>query len=801
MSDKPAQDNRVLSYQRAISIELLRNCGGFAVKAPKGQKNPSKGWDPKTNNRHQSDELINELAVSDDNLGVHLHSNLVDVDIDSDAPYLMAALDRLLPQCSHIWGRPSRPKTHRIYSLKSLESFDPADYPILNTIKKIDEAKVELRGGPQTRGEYSMLPGSIHPEGEPYEWHNISDARSSVSVTTPEVLLRAVRLGGAIAILAPLFMEGVRNDLVMALSGFLHKAYTIGKSLIDEENAQNVFCMDRDDSLLFLKVLMEVAEDDPSDKVARVKTFIRTWDKAERDVPVTGGTTIAKIAGDDSVLRKLYILLTDSQDIAAIEEFTTRFSIWQGPGVVVDMDAAGAGAVRPFMSRQSFINSYGHRFVSVGGKKRLLADLLFHMPSTLRIAGITFEPGQDPLVNTREGIKVNQWCGCTIAPWEGAVSDDDIYKFLDYVKNVICDGDEEKYDWVIAWIADIFQHPGDKCGTALVLVGQQGAGKSFLGHQIINKIIGAQHAATTNNVESITKDFNVAFDNKIFTQCDEATNNRQRGIANKLKALITDPERRVEPKGIDSYFKPNHSRFCFTSNDTEDAMNIRDGMEDRRYTVIKVPPYKCGAVKQKEYWIPFLEWLTTENLSKIHRWLLDLKYDRGLIRSPLMTAAKTEMVQRSWDPFDAWLAAMVSREHPIAEECHDNWYDATKEGMNKHIDRDGWPDYVSMTALVKDYTRHVRLNNLKNADMLNEYQIINSFIVRGMSLNDVIRITVNSYDDRKNSKIIKRVRLYRMPDLGMLLAYINKKFGVNMMSVISMGEETRIDNDYSSEDF
>ncbi len=157
-------DKNVVSFQREVTLAFLRSAPGFAVKAIKGQKNPVKGWDPKKNDKAKSIQLVNELEHTEDNIGIHLRGPLIDVDVDGDAlEFLIPALDEFLPDCCHIWGRKSRPKTHRIYQLQEDDGdFDPASHPVLQHLKKIDEVKVEVRGGPQgTRGVF--LTSLVYP--------------------------------------------------------------------------------------------------------------------------------------------------------------------------------------------------------------------------------------------------------------------------------------------------------------------------------------------------------------------------------------------------------------------------------------------------------------------------------------------------------------------------------------------------------------------------------------------------------------------------------------------------------------
>jgi hypothetical protein len=95
---------------------------------------------------------------------------------------------------------------------------------------------------------------------------------------------------------------------------------------------------------------------------------------------------------------------------------------------------------------------------------------------------------------------VNQWKGWAVEPCPQRVMDEEVEPFTDYVRSIVCSGNDDHYEWVMAWLADIFQHPGEKPGTALVLVGVQGAGKTFLGEHVLGKIIGS--GSTTHSLRT-----------------------------------------------------------------------------------------------------------------------------------------------------------------------------------------------------------------------------------------------------------------------------------------------------------
>lgn len=786
-----ASNDSALSVHLAVSCEFIKNSGGFAVRVNPHDKAPAKGWRPKDNDKNLSELILRDMRAGvKDNLGIHLFGPLVDVDVDSDSPSLMAALERFLPPCGHVWGRAARPRTHRVYQLR--DDFDPERQPVLRKLKRIEEVKLELRGGHQSNGTYSVVPGSIHPSGEEYLWSDLKAARSSLSVIEQSALLRAVRLAGAIAVIAPYWQEGMRNDLVMALSGFLYRTSKIAEALDPDES----FSMDRATAEHFLQVLLDVTLDDPKDYRARYKTFEATWSKAEKDVPTTGGNTLGKITGDEKLLGKLYSLLCDSPDISILDEFTERFAVWSGPGLIIDMEAAMAGVHKPFMTRQQFCNSFGHRFIETGGHRKLVADLLFHMPTTMRLAGVTFEPGKEKILDCQEGRKVNQWSGFQVPPHPEPVTARDIKPFLSYLLEVIASSKRDRYKWTVGWLAHIFREPADKSGTALVLVGAPGAGKSFLGEHFLVPLIG-NHAVVTNSIDRAVQGFNALFDNRIFVQCDEALSNRQRQTAARLKSLITDPTIIIEPKGIDPYSKPNHMRLLFTSNETRDAVFLTDGIDDRRYTVLEVSDVKKGKIK--EYWMPLVKWARDKiNLAKIHRYFLDYDYDRALISKPIHTQAKTVMQEHSMPVFDRWLGAWISRGHPLAESTHKRWHDAPRE-ESKEIERQTWPTRLNYTTLAADYALFIR-SDASRGLTLNGQQVKAEFRKRGFHVDGhIIRIVARDLDMREQKFVTSRIFLHLAPTQEEVRAYLKRQYGAEYDEM--KDDEEVDDEDEKGEEF
>ena len=81
--------------------------------------------------------------------------------------------------------------------------------------------------------------------------------------------------------------------------------------------------------------------------------------------------------------------------------------------------------------------------------------------------GVIFSPGMNI-----PGY-YNIWGGFAVEPVDG-----DCQLFLEHIHQILCDGDDEIFLWVVAWMANCIQELQLKPGTAIVLRGKQGTGKS-----------------------------------------------------------------------------------------------------------------------------------------------------------------------------------------------------------------------------------------------------------------------------------------------------------------------------------
>lgn len=774
---------------RATSILFLKSTDLIPVEIRGGEKAAGVTWDPRRAIHEDKAALIERLAADKGlNLAALFFGRYADIDVDSYATHLQAALDAFLPRTAYVWGRPGKPRSHRAYALN--EDFDRSPHSkILKFCKDLkfgDESySVELRGGKPESGFYSVLPGSIHLSGEAYEWAEDIDPTVSGSYVTVETLTHAIRMAQAVAMLAPYWVEGLRNDLSLALSGLLWRirAASFAAYGIQEESEFEGpdLLLTEELSRRFLEIVLMVSGDDEADRRSRLLNFKNTWEKLDRDplAKVTGGGMLAEQLGEygQQKVRALYRLLSDSDDLEQIEAVANQFVIWYGPGVCVDLDMVMKGRDQPWMTKEQARGSLGGRKVTIGDKKIPIVDLIFGSTIIRRVAGVTFDPSTtEVIIESPQGVVVNQWRGFFIEPHAQMVLDEEIKPFLDYVSEVLADGDEQRTAWILSWLADMFQRPSEKPGTALVLVGVHGAGKTFLGEEVIGPIVGERHYVKLDDIQNLTDRFNNISANRIFIQCDEAMHGYQKNSAARLKSIITDRTITVEPKNINSFKAPSHAHFLFTSNDDSTAVFIDPSPFERRYTVLRVSDKRA---KDLEYWTGMRAWIVDAR-PRIHRWLLDHEYDRDLILRPLMTDAKRDIQRIGVDIEVSWVATRIKQGFPLAEKSHGRWFHAfhtneiTEDDMkNNTLRRDMWPNRVVGKAVEEDFIAFARAQG-RTVWTGSAITSLKKALPPG-ALEDAGETTAKYFT--ATGKVVEKVRTLHFPPPSDIMKFLRERYG------------------------
>lgn len=346
-----------------------------------------------------------------------------------------------------------------------------------------------------------------------------------------------------------------------------------------------------------------------------------------------------------------------------------------------------------FLSVEAFKTFKAHDQIEVDSKLTSLPNYWITWPGVEVFDRVEFEPGKPKNSKT-----FNLWTGFKTVPKQG-----DWSLMHDHIKHCICGDNEEIYHWFMTWLADLFQNPGEKKGSSIVLTGKKGTGKSIL-FKTIKDMIGP-HALTVASRSAFLGDFNSHQIALILMVCEEAHWAGDASLGGKLKDLITNDKMMLTPKGVDSFEVSNHMRFIFISNE---GYVVPATLEDeRRYLALEISDehmgdmayfqriqhqmYKKGGMEAMLY--DLLKWIPEDN-------------DWEILRLPPKTDALTDQGKANLHPWERFFMSMVRNGFlsyvppveglPIVELSYD-----AENFVNKAIIREYYNRHVSKSSVYK----------------------------------------------------------------------------------------------------
>lgn len=531
-------------------------------------------------------------------------TNFVDMDLDADDAIHFSK--SLAADTACIYGRTTRPSSHRLYKLNG-EAAVPLKFELPS-----GEMIVEVRG----KGQLSILPSSVHPEGDSYVYDkdapptSVNYERIKHGATMIAVCVLCVRCWPA---------KGSRNTAALALSGLLFKA---GASL--------------DDAKLILKHVSEWVGDEEAN--SRVQTAVDTWKKGQNGEKITGISALRDLFGDPAVsrLRQWLGANENLMDEEMTEEFNREYAVvGVGNKCKILHEMLPEGLLQKQVSlieRSDFFALHANKRVMVNGKETELAKLWFKHPKRRQYTQLVFQPGKEVGPDT-----YNMWTGFNVTPSYGKGCG----LILAHIKDIIASGNEEIFHWIVSWLAQAVQQPYNKPGTCVVLQGDQGVGKSMLG-DYLSRIYG-KHYVSVSQPRHIQGNFNAHLQHCAFLNAEEAFWGGDKKSTGVLKDLITSKTMAIEKKGVDVVEGENHLRVLMTTNSD---WAIPADFGERRFSVIFVSSAMKGNTK---YFELLADEMNTTGPADLLGYLLSHDYSTVNLREPVKTKALAEQILQGTD--------------------------------------------------------------------------------------------------------------------------------------------------------
>lgn len=265
-------------------------------------------------------------------------------------------------------------------------------------------------------------------------------------------------------------------------------------------------------------------------------------------------------------------------------------------------------------------------------------------PNRRQYYGVVFEPNTET-----EGL-YNLWDGFAVEPAKGRCD-----RFLQHIHENICSGNDDLYDWVVGWFAQLIQFPREKLGTSLVLRGKSGVGKTKVG-DVMRSLLG-KHYTLVSDPRYITGHFNSHLMSCLLLHADEAFWAGDHVAASKLKDLVTGEWQYIEYKGRDPIKVRNYLRLFVTGN--PDWL-VPAAVDERRFAVIDV-----GDRHQQDhkYFAAIDREMASGGKEALLEYLLSFDTDKTDLRTIPPTAALLDQKINSMESKELWWMNILDQGH------------------------------------------------------------------------------------------------------------------------------------------
>jgi hypothetical protein len=281
----------------------------------------------------------------------------------------------------------------------------------------------------------------------------------------------------------------------------------------------------------------------------------------------------------------------------------------------------------------------------------------------------------------------NLWRGWTVEPSEEGSCE----IFKEHLFNNVCVGDREAFEYLWNWCALTMQRPHQPIGTAIVMRGDRGTGKSTFA-RIIGELFG-QHFLQVTSSRDLTGRFNAHLRDCILLFADEAVWAGSKSEESTLKGLITEPYLSIEGKGRDLYQCRNMLHLIIATNS---EWSVPAGLDERRFMAIHV-----GNAQQQNtsYFKKLWHELNTGGKARLLWELLNHNIS-------------------GFDPFKIPQTKELTKQKLLSLDAHNEWWHE-KLDNGAVLPTMSWDEPMPIQALYLDYVQHCRLTGQRAPKSVN----------------------------------------------------------------------------------
>jgi phage/plasmid-associated DNA primase len=258
------------------------------------------------------------------------------------------------------------------------------------------------------------------------------------------------------------------------------------------------------------------------------------------------------------------------------------------------------------------------------------------------IKRIIFDPGKASGYDL-ETENYNLWRGFSVEPVAGCWD-----KMKHHIYKIICRGDEELYEYVIMWMANIVQNPGgDRPGVCISLAGRKGTGKGTLA-DFFGRLFGFHYFHATSSDDVIGR-FNSHLAQTVFLFADEAVFPGSKDGEGRLKGMITERSLAFEQKYLNKFTVDSHLNIMMASN--EDWI-FPASDEERRFLALELSEEH---MQDFDYFKAIHQEMNEGGLAAmLYELMFKVKVDMGILRDVPTTTPLWRQIEQSERPVAAF---------------------------------------------------------------------------------------------------------------------------------------------------
>ena len=246
----------------------------------------------------------------------------------------------------------------------------------------------------------------------------------------------------------------------------------------------------------------------------------------------------------------------------------------------------------------------------------------------------------------------NEFCGLAINhrdAWGYEYSKDEVAPFVMHIINVWAGGDQEIAEWILQWLASVYQRPWVRLDTAIILQGPKGCGKGIIVEHLA-ALIGPQHYWQIGNLNNLTGNYtHPKFQKACIGFVDEAYWGGDPKSANALKGIITEKtqDSNVKYKAQKSF--NSYMNVIIASNNDRIVEYTSD---NRRYQFLKMKPVDFESTDDERAYFDRLKGVPSLAIASfLLRRVCTCSFNNKKI---FKTSAATDQLIESFTPIETW---------------------------------------------------------------------------------------------------------------------------------------------------